>query len=414
METTPSQDGETEHALPGGMFASLQLGQFRLLMGGTASAQVANWMDQVARGWLVHDLTGSPFHLGLIPFVNGMTSLIASPLAGVMVDRLDRRVLAGGSQMTSALIAILIGLLVALDRVELWHLYATAVITGLTVAVNMPARQVLLYDVVGTNYLTNAIALNSVVSNVARIAAPTVGGSIITAGIDKTYYVEATFLLIATMATFSLQPRTVTHPVRTPMVQGLREGFDFVRADPILLRLVLLNVVPSLLIYPYLAMFPIFAEDILGVGPTGYGLLISAVGFGSIPGGLIVANMSSSAYKGRVMGSAALLYMAMVALFAVSEWFEVSFALLVVGGVGWSMMAILNQTLLQLQLSDDTLRGRVIALYSMSNGVTPLGSLALGATANGLGVQPAVAGFAMIGLAAAAYLGLGSRRMREL
>jgi MFS family permease len=134
---------------------------------------------------------------------------------------------------------------------------------------------------------------------------------------------------------------------------------------------------------------------------------------GSIPGGLIVASMTHSRWKGRTMGAAALLYMGMVFVFALSTVFALSFAILVVAGVGWSMMVTLNQTLLQINVEDE-LRGRVLALYSMAGGFTPFGNLAMGTSADAFGVQAAVAAFALTGFAFAAVLGLGSRRVRAL
>ena len=396
-----------------GTFESLSLGQFRVLLAGTAAAQVAQWMEMVARGWLVFNLSGSYFHLGAISFVYGGSSLAFSPAAGVLTDRIDRRTLAAATQIVSALIALSIGLLAKSGQITLWQLYAAAVISGVSAAVNMPARQVLLYDVVGGENLTNAIALNSVVANIARIAAPTFGGAIIaTGGIGPAYFAEAFFLLLATIATFSL--RTIQSAPRghIPMLRGVREGFEYVRRDPVLTRLVLLNAVPAVLIYPYVSFMPAFAERVLHTGSVGYGVLLSGVGFGSIPGGLIIAGMSRN--KGRVMSIAAVGYMALVACFALSMWFPVSFTILIFAGVGWSMMAILNQILLQLQIADDNMRGRVMTFYTMSNGLTPFGSLSMGTAAHYVGVQAAVAAFAIAGLACAAYLGFGSRRIREL
>lgn len=396
-----------------GTFSSLSLGQFRLLLVGTGAAQVANWMEAIARGWLVKELTHSYFQLGLIAFVFGVSSLVASPAAGVLTDRIDRKSLAVTTQVISAVIALAIGLLVIIHRIELWELYATAIISGVSAAVNMPARQVLLYDVVGGENLTNAIALNSVTANIARIAAPTFGGGIIAvAGIGQAYFAEAVFLLLATVATFALGVTSTAQRSHIPMWQGLRDGFDYVRRDATLTRLVLLNAVPSVLIYPYVSLMPLFASNVLHVGSTGYGVLLSGVGFGSIPGGLVIAGMSRS--KGLVMSFAALLYMGMVACFALSHWFPISFAILIVGGVGWSMMAILNQILLQLQIADDAVRGRVLAFYTMSNGLTPFGNLAMGTAADHLGVQTAVVAFALTGFALAGYLGLGSARIRRL
>ncbi|HEU4759151.1 MAG TPA: MFS transporter [Dehalococcoidia bacterium] len=399
---------------PRGTFTSLALPQFRLLLAGTASSQVAGWMEEVARGWLVLQLTHSPFQLGLLGFIRGFSQLLMSPVAGLMADRLDRRRLAALTQVVPALVALGIGLLVTMDRVSVWHLYVLVAVAGAAGAVNIPTRQVLVYDVVGSEYLTNAIGLNAVVSNLARIAAPAVGGLIIgTVGIDAAFYGQVVFFALATGATLALRPLTHVEAVRTPLWQGLRDGVGYVRGDRTVLRLVLLNVVPNVLIYPYVALMPVFAADVLHVGSWGYGVLLTGVGFGSIPGGLLVASMTRSAWKGRTMGAAAVLYMSMVALFAASSWFPLSFAILMVGGVGWSMMVTLNQTLLQLNLSD-AYRGRVLSLYTMAGGLTPFGNLAMGAAASRFGVQEAVVAFALVALALAATLSLGSARIRRL
>jgi MFS family permease len=394
-------------------FSSLSLGQFRLLLAGTAAAQVAQWMEMVARGWLVYHLTGSATHLEIIAGVFGGSSLVFSPVAGVLTDRIDRRTLAVATQVVSAVVALGIGLLARSGHITLWHLYIAAIISGVSASVNMPARQVLLYDVVGGENLTNAIALNSVVGNIARIAAPTFGGLIIaTAGIGPAYFAEASFLVLATVATFSLRVSQTGGRVHIPMWQGVREGYEYVRRDPVLTRLVLLNMVPSVLIYPYVSLMPAFAESVLHTGSIGYGVLLSGVGFGSIPGGLIIAGMARN--KGLIMSIAALAYMGLVACFAASIWFPISFTILIFAGVGWSMMAILNQILLQLHIADDAMRGRVMTFYTMSNGLTPFGNLGMGIAADYAGVQTAVAAFALAGFVLAGYLGLGSRRIREL
>lgn len=397
-----------------GTFSSLALPQFRFLLAGTAFSQIAGWMEEVTRGWLVLELTHSPFQLGLMGFIRGFSQLLVSPAAGVMADRLDRRQLAAITQSVPALVALMIGLLVTTDRIQVWHLYIMACVAGVAGAINMPARQVLVYDVVGSDYLTNAIALNAVISNLARIIAPSAGGIVIGAvGISASFYAQTLFFLLATVATYMLRPIAQAAPARTPMWRGIREGLAYVRSDPTMLRLVILNVIPNVLIYPYVAMMPFFAENILHVGSAGYGVLLTGVGFGSIPGGLIVANMSRSRWKGRAMGAAAILYMGMVVLFGLSRWFPLSFAILVTGGLGWSMMVTLNQTLLQLNLSDE-FRGRVLALYTMAGGLTPFGNLAMGAAADQFGVQEAVVAFALAGLVLAAYVGLGSARVRRL
>ena len=397
-----------------GTFASVSVPQFRLLLAGTVLSQIAGWMEEVARGWLVLQLTDSAFQLGLIGFIRGITQLILSPVAGVLADRLDRRRLAAMTQILPAGVAILVGALVATDAIEMWQLYILTSVSGAAQAANIPTRAVLVYDVVGEQHLTNAIALNSVAANIARIAAPAVGGAFIgLTGIASTYYAQAAFMGLATVTTLMLHPITHAEPVRTPVIEGLRQGISYVRRDATVGRLVLLNIIPNMLIYPYVAMMPVFAKNVLGAGAGGFGILLTGVGFGSIPGGLLVAGMTQSRGKGRTMGAAALLYMGMVFLFALSTMFVLSFAILVVAGVGWSMMVTLNQTLLQINVEDE-FRGRVLSLYSMAGGFTPFGSLAMGTSADAFGVQGAVAAFALTGFAFAAVLGLGSRRVRAL
>jgi len=398
----------------GERWASMALPQFRWLMAGTAFAQIASWMEEIARGWLILSFTHSAFQLGVFGFVRGISQLVVSPFAGVLIDRLDRRQLAVVTQLLPGANSLGIAALVTAGQLELWMLYPLVAIGGVAAAINMPTRQVLVYDVVGPDYITNAIALNAVVSNGARIMAPIAGGATIALiGIGASYFTQAVFFGLATLATFTLHPITHAETVREPFLQSIRGGLRYTRMDPTIASLVLLNMIPNLLIYPYVALLPIFAEDVLDVGSTGYGVLLTGVGVGSIPGGLIVAGMTESRWKGRLMGVAACMYMAMVALFAVSEVFLLSFAILCIAGVGWSMMVTLNQTLLQLNVADEY-RGRVLSLHTMASGATPFGNLGMGLTADRFGVQAAVASFALTAFALAAVLGIGSADVREL
>jgi MFS family permease len=395
-------------------FSSLALGQFRFLLAGTSASQLGGWMEEVARGWLVFQLTDSAFQLGLVAFLRGISTLVFSPAAGVVVDRLDRRRVAAFSQAVPGMVALLVGILVSTGWVQMWHLYITAVIVGASVAVNIPARQVLVYDVVGTEYLPSAIGLNSVTANVSRIVAPSLGGIIIrVAGTAVAFYGQAAFFGLAVVTTLMLRPLARVEPVRVPVLSGIREGFDYIRRDERLSRLVTMNVVANVLIYPYVAMMPVFAKDILHGGSAGYGLLLTGVGVGAIPGGLTAASMQGRGSRGKTMALAALLYMGMVLAFSFSRAFGLSFAILVVAGIGWSLFVILNQTLLQLNL-DDAFQGRGMALYSMAGGLTPFGNLGLGTASQRFGVPHSVAAFAATGLVLVAFAGIASRKIRRL
>lgn len=397
-----------------GRYASLELTQFRWLLAGTALAQVASWMEEVTRSWLVLQLTNSPFQLGVLAFIRGMSQLIVSPFAGYLTDRFDRRTLAIVTQLMPATDAVTIGTLVLTGHIAIWQMYPLVTIAGIAGAINIPCRQVLVYDVVGGEYITNAIALSSVVGNMSRIMAPVAGGVTISVlGVSASYYTQMVFFVLATAATWMLHPMLHAEPIREPFWQSIRGGINYTRQDPTMARLVLINTVPNLLIYPYVALIPIFASDILHVGSTGYGVLLTGVGIGSIPGGLIVAGMTHSKHKGRLMSVAACLYMVCVTIFALSNVFWLSFAILCIAGVGWSMMVTLNQTLLQLHVANNY-RARVLALYSMAAGSTPFGNLGLGLSADIFGVQAAVAGFAVTALTLVSVLGIGSARVRQL
>jgi MFS family permease len=399
-------------ALP--TFASLALPQFRLLLAGTVLSQLAGWMEEVARGWLVWSLSHSALQLQLLAFIGGLSRLLAAPVAGYLTDRLERRFLAAFTQVGDAAVAAGIGLLVTSGTVQLWHLYLLHGALAWAHAVNMTARQALVYDVVGPRYLTNAVGLNSVASNVSRIAAPALGGAVVgVLGVEAAFYGQAALLLLSVPFTLLLRLAVSSQPVRLPFLAGLREGIAYLRCDPVLLRLMALNYLPHVLIYPYVTLLPEFAERVLGAGPRGFGLLLTGVGFGSIPGGLLVASMSGWRRKGLAMTLAAALYMGMVALFSQSALLPLSFACLVVAGVGWSLMVGLNQALVQLRLPEE-MRGRGLGLYNLGPGLGPLGNLAMGGSAQWLGVQTAVASFALSGLGLALLLGLGSRQVRQL
>jgi len=413
-ETAAGRAALTQRLARAPAFSSLALGQFRLLLMGTASSQVGGWMEEVARGWLVLQLTNSAFQLGLIAFLRGVSTLVFSPVAGVVVERLDRRRLAIFTQAIPGVVSLIVGLLVGLGWVQMWHLYVMAVVVGAGGAISMPARQVLVYDVVGADHLTSAVALNSVVANVSRIIAPSLGGLIISAaGTAVAFYGQATFYGLAVVATVMLRPLTHVEAVRVPFWRGIREGFYYIRRDETLSRLVLLNVVVNVLIYPYVTMMAVFAKDILDVGSEGYGVLLTAVGFGSIPGGLAAAGMHGWSGKGKTMAVAALVYMGGVIAFSLSGVFALSFAILVVAGIGWSLFVTLNQTLLQLSL-DDAFRGRGMAFFNMAGGLTPFGNLGMGVAAQQFGAPHSVASFAVVGLALAAVTGIASRRIRRL
>ncbi len=395
-------------------FSSLSLPDFRVLLGTTVLTQLSGWMEEVARGWLVYELTHSAFHLSALAFVSGASRFLVAPIAGYVTDRMDRRQATALAEALTGVAALALGVLTLAGMVQLWEVYFLACWMGPLRGITMTTRQALLYDVVGPSYLTNAVGLNAVAANMARIAAPSLGGIIIGAlGTATAFLAQAILLLLAIPVTLLLRLQAAAPPRQMPFWRSVVEGVKYVSANPLLLRLFLFIYIPNVLIYPYVNLIPVFADEVLGMGARGYGLLLTGVGFGSIPGGLIVAAMGRWRYKGMAMGGAALLYMGMVALFAQSRWPAFAFATLVTGGMGWSMMVSLNQTLVQLHLGD-AFRGRGLSLYNLGSGLTPLGNLAMGGVAHMIGVPMAVTSFALAAMALSAAVGLASAQVRKL
>lgn len=396
------------------MFDTLRIGNFRLLISGTLASGFANWMEAIGQGWLVHDLTGSPFQLGLVQFIRGISILFVSPVVGVMAERLNRKWLAGGATALNAANALVIGVLVVTGTVEVWHLYVTAFIGGTCQSIYNPVRQYLVYSSVGPESMTNAIALNSGAQNMSRVVAPNVSGALIGfAGIESSFFAEAMFFGAASLTLLQLKLRPVVARPAENVLRSMRLGITFLARHAVLRRIVLLQAVPTLLVFPYLQLMPSMAVDYLGVGAQGYGFLQTGVGVGAILMTLVVARFSNTRHKGKAMTVALMLYMVMVLAFSFSRIYWLSFLLLVMGGMNLVVFSTFNQSLLQLNL-DDEYRGRVLSLFTMVQGLNPFGSLFMGALAEATSTPTAIGVFSSVAIVCAFFAGVGSRQMREL
>jgi MFS family permease len=420
-----SPDSSTESADPGdagaapsaarsGAFASLSIANFRVLIAGSLATGFGQWMEQIGQGWLVQQLTHSPFQLGLVQFLRGFSIIFASPIVGAVAERVDQKKLAGVATAVNAANALVVGVLVATGGIEVWHLYVTAFIGGLASSTYNPVRQHLVYSSVGAESLTNAIALNAGANNMARVVAPNVSGAMIGFfGVESSFFAEAMFFGAACLTLFGLHLHQVERHGTESILHSMRLGVAFLRSDPILSRIVLLQAVPTLLVYPYLQLMPSMAEDYLHVGPQGVGFLQTGVGVGSILMTLVVAGFASTRNKGRIMCVALMLYILTIFAFSFSRDFALSFGLLVIGGMNLVVFNTFNQSLLQLNL-EDAYRARVLSLFTMVQGLNPFGSLFMGALAGMLGTPHAIAVFTAVALVCAFFAGVGTRRIREL
>ncbi len=277
--TTPAPRGAMPSGVRGlGSRTFYSLGKypdFRVLWLGTVGTMLGQWVQFAAQGYLVFHLTRSPFQVGAVGFVAGISSVAVSPFAGTITDRFSRRSVLMWVTALSAAVAIALALLVASDLIEVWMLYPIAVLEGLGAAIGQPARQVMVYDVVGEEDLANAVAVNSLGSNTMRIVGPSVAGALIgTVGLGAAFTLQAVAYALSVVATAKIKtPGIPTSKSTTSVLASLADGIAYARRNQDVWLLVLMAGLPSLLVYPYVGYIPVFAEDVLDVGSLGFGFL---------------------------------------------------------------------------------------------------------------------------------------------
>jgi predicted MFS family arabinose efflux permease len=387
---------------------------FSFLLIGTMGSQMGDWIQQVGQGWLVYQLTGSAAQLGIFAFVRGMAVLFITPFGGAIADRLNRRHLLTLSTTLGACNATVVAVLVASGHIALWQLYFTTVVDGVVASIGLPARQVMVYDVVGPDDLTNAIAINAMGNNIVRILGPSLGGLLIgVTGLSTCFFAQAVAYAIAAVATVLIRTNSVRVLTRSSVIGNIAEGARYMARDSLVVTLLLVTLVPSLLVYPYVGFTQVFAEKVFHVGASGYGILLTGVGFGSIAGAAWVASHASFRKSGWAMLITDVVYMLCIVAFALSYNFWLGFAFLVLAGVANSIYNTYNQTLLQLNISDEY-RGRVLSLYLTLSAVTPIGSLLMGWMISRFAAPGVVAGWALAGALLMLLVTQRSRRARAL
>ncbi len=378
-------------------FESLTFRDYRLLWLGLTGTSMGQWMDQVARSWLIYQLTDSPLMLGAVSAMRAVPMLLFGVIAGVVADRYGRKAQLIIAQLTNAGLNLVLAILIATGLIEPWHVFVTAFLTGSVQAFQLPARQALIYDLVGKEHLLNAVALTSVVFNLMRSVGPAVAGFLIALiGTGGSYYAQAALFLLATVWTVQIRvPAGEDQSSRQgaamlTFLASAKEGFQYLFQNQLILLIMALGLVPSLLAMPYTSLMPIFARDILRVGAEGQGLMLAAVGIGALLGALTIASLGNMRRQGLMMlGGAGLFGLCLVA-FARSPVMPLAMFFLFLGGLFNTSYTSQNQTVLQM-LAPQQMRGRVLSIRLLSRGLNPLGSLLAGALATWFGAPWAVA-----------------------
>ncbi|MSQ15116.1 MAG: MFS transporter [Dehalococcoidia bacterium] len=372
-------------------FSSLRYRDYRFLWISILFMSGGQWMQQVALSWLIYQMTDSAFMLGAINGVGAIPFLIFGPWGGVAADRLDRKKLMLITQAYLLVFTLALGLLIVTEMLQVWHLFAFTFFTGVGWSFTMPVRQALIPSLVPREDLVNAVGLQSTAFTSTRILGPTAAGILIASvGPGLTFLLTSlAYLAILALVAQIRVPAAARDSTLTSPIQDLTEGFRYIGRNRLILHLILLALIPMTFAMPIQTLLPVFARDILEMGPKGYGLLVSFAGAGALIGTLAVASLGGYQRKGLLLMSSALAMGVALVLFSRSDWLPTSLLFITfVGGFQMLYMS-LNNTLLHANITDDV-RGRVMSIYMLDFGLSPIGSLFAGTIANFYGAPLAV------------------------
>lgn len=392
-------------------FAALAIPNYRRYIAGQSVSLIGTWMQMAAQSWLVLTLTGSATTLGVIVALQTLPVLLLGPYGGVVADRVDKRRLMVILQIAMGLQALILGILTVTGAVRMWEIGALALLLGLNNAFENPARQSFMHELVGAESLRNAVSLNSVLVNVARVIGPALAGLLIaTVGEGICFLANAaTFVaVVASLATLdrgaiSASPASGREPGQ------LREGLRYVRHTPELGVPLLMMGLAGALAYEFQVTLPVMARQGLHVGAAGFGFMTAAMGVGAVVGGLFVAAKGRTGLPTLVMAAAAFGVVLLFACVAPSLSVEL-FALALAGGASISFMSTGNSTL-QLAAAP-SMRGRVMSLWFVAfQGSTPIGGPIVGWVMAQAGAR---AGLGLGGVSCLAVAILGLVALRRL
>jgi MFS family permease len=379
-------------------FRALRHRNYRLFYTGQAISLTGTWMQTVAQAWLVIELTDSKAAVGIVTTLQFLPITLFVLPAGVLADRVNKRDLIMATRALAMVQSLLLALLVATGSVELWHVYALALVLGVSNAFEQPTRQAFVVEMVGKDDLINAVALNSGLFNAARLVGPSIAGVIIAvAGTEAAFAINAISFIPSILALTMMDVSALHQGVREPQANvnvlgELREGLSFVMRTPAALMIIILVAFLGTFGYNFITILPLLARYVLGGDSVELGFLTAALGLGAFLSALAIAGQRRATYRALFTGGA--LFAVLLGAVALSEWFYVSLLLLVATGIANIIFAANSNTSLQLA-TPDHLRGRVMALYMLLiAGSTPLGASLTGIMAEVLGVQATMGLFA--------------------
>jgi MFS family permease len=383
------------------VFRSLRHRNYKLFFAGQSISLIGTWMQRIALPWLVYHMTGSALLLGVVGFASQIPTFILSPVAGVITDRWPKYRVLLITQIASLIQAALLAFLSLTGLIEVWEIIVLGVLLGCINSFDVPSRHSFVIEMVeGKDDIGNAIALNSMMFNGARLIGPSVAGIILASTSEGIcFFINAVSYLFVIASL--LMMRINSKPVNTDkkaVLQELKEGFRYTFGFAPIKHLIILLTISSLLGMSYTVVMPVFAKETLQGGSNTYGFLMGAAGFGALIGALILASRRSVITLGRVVPASAVLFGTGLVALSFSKNLLLSLFLMIFIGLGMMMQTASTNTILQ-TITDDDKRGRVMSFYTMAvMGSAPFGSLLAGTMAKSFGTSVTIfiGGFASV------------------
>ena len=364
---------------------------FWRIWAGSMSWYSARWMELFVLQWQVLIMTDSPFQVSLIGFYRMAPLFFFGVVSGVIADRFDRRKVVLFAQVWNGTAAAAIAVLALSDLLALWHLAFLVMALGLGWALDLPSRRSIVYDMMGPRRVVNALALDHLGMDGAKMLGPILGGVlwpviglggcflVLAAGYGVNFFLYRGLL--------SAEPRRAASS--GPVLGNLAEGLAYVLHHPVILAVLAITVVLNFLGFPYQNLVPVVAKQDLGLGPQLTGTLLATEGLGAVCGSLLVASRREVRHKGRVFIAGSALVLGAVLLFSFSTWPAGSFLLLFIAGAGIAGFATMQSSLILLGASD-AMRGRAMGTLILAIGFGPLGAIQIGVLASSFGVARAI------------------------
>jgi MFS family permease len=405
------------------MFRALRHRNFRLFWSGAFLSNTGTWMQAVAQGWLVLQLSNSPFWLGVDAFMSTAPGLLFTLVGGVFADLIDRRKLLIYSQIVAGFAALTLGTLVVTGVVKVWMILCLSFVTGCCMSIAGPSYMALVFDLVGREDLANAIALNSTQFQLARALGPMAAGvGFKVFGLAGCFFANGVsfaavcigLVMVRYDQTLNPQQHEQVTKEERRFIKNLTDGFRYVARRRRVSMLLIISAVTSLFGAPYIAMSPVFARDVLHLGETGLALLMGMAGAGALFGALFLAYLGDFRRKGWFVLGGDLGFALCLIGFSLSTNILVSLVFLFALGFGIVCSVAVTNTLLQ-KLVTDEMRGRVMSLFMLSFiGAMPIGNLIAGAASHRFGAPRTLAAGGLIITIFVATVTWRSPRLRQL